>query len=182
MKIVVVNLARRTDRLAEMTAQSKELDFKFERFEAVEGFGNPYMRNGQWGCYQSHKAILERHETLMVLEDDCVLMPDYKIQLQKCIYELPHDWDMLYLGGWKVHTEPYSDNLLKAERVLTTHAYIVRDKFTHNLLNEMKNIDKVDVCFARTPGKKFICNPVLAVQRESYSDVENSITNNTHLI
>lgn len=182
MKIVVINLEKRIDRLAEMKAQAKELDFTFERFEAIAGKGNPHLRNGQWGCYQSHKAILERCETLMVMEDDCILMPDYKEKLVECMSELPEDWDILYLGGWKVHTEPYSDNLLRAERVLTTHGYIVRDKFTHTLLNEMKNIDKVDVCFARTPGNKFICNPILAVQRESYSDVENEVTNNTHLL
>ena len=99
MKIFVINLDRRPDRLATMTERLNRLELKFERICAFDGnaksvehlvlwkkaFFFHYMKwptLGAIGCYQSHKFIWqkivdERIPQALVFEDDAEL----------------HDWD-----------------------------------------------------------------------------------------
>ncbi|MEI7668865.1 MAG: glycosyltransferase family 25 protein, partial [Pseudomonadota bacterium] len=164
MKPIVINLEKRTDRLEQFDKQAKQMGFEYELFKAIPATDNPYISNAHYGCFLSHKAILERRETMFIMEDDC-LLNNYFDWIDVMMKELPDDWDLLYLGGWKQQVTYYSQHLQIADRVLTTHAYIVRDKFCDVLLKQMETPDKIDLIFARTPGKKFICNPILATQR-----------------
>jgi hypothetical protein len=71
-----------------------------------------------------------------------------------------------------------------AKKVFTTHAFIVRDKFYDTILEGINSREwKVDVLISDVLplGKCFICEPILAWQREGFSDIENRVTNNTHL-
>jgi hypothetical protein len=71
-----------------------------------------------------------------------------------------------------------------AERVLTTHAFIVKNKFFDIIIQGLSVRDwKVDVLLSDvlTKGKCYIANPKIAYQREGFSDIENKITNNIHL-
>ena len=182
MKPIVINLERRKDRLQHMEEQARKLDFQFELMHAIDSTDNPYISNSHYGCFLSHKSILQRRETMLIFEDDCLLNHNWENLLVDAMSELPEDWDMLYLGGWKTLTTPYSEHLLKADRVLCTHAYLVRDKFCQVILDEMeRKVNKIDLVYVATEGNKFICNPIIATQIEGYSDIEHSITNNFHL-
>lgn len=184
----VINLDRREDRL-----KSIDVPFKYTRFPAVDGSSltdYPLKIRGVIGCLKSHIALLEhvkvtKNDMTLVLEDDAVLCDDFDVRFDHALKSLPEDWDLLYLGGWNVgEIKKHDDVLDVAEKIYTTHAYVIRDKFIDVVLNALKSREwKADVLLAEclSLGKCFICNPVLVWQREGYSDIVNKNTNNTHL-
>ena len=99
--------------------------------------------------------------------------------------QLPSDWDLLYLGGWNVGEKvKYSELLNVASKVYTTHAFIVQNKFYDVILESINSRRwKVDVLISDIlpKGKCFIADPIIAWQKEGFSDIVNKITNNTHL-
>jgi len=108
-------------------------------------------------------------------------------KLKQVIKEAPEDWDLIYLGGWNVNDKiQYSEHLDIAEKVYTTHSYLVRRKFIPKLLTELDQMNsyKVDVAFSniQKDNNCFIASPVLCWQRPGFSDIVNKVTNNTHLL
>lgn len=87
MKIFVINLQRRPDRLEFMDAQLTALNLRFLRIDAVDGSSggdigypekHPRLSKPEFACYQSHRkswdAFLETGEAYcLVLEDDVKL-------------------------------------------------------------------------------------------------------------
>lgn len=187
MQAYVINLDRRKDRMEKIS-----IPFEYERFSASDGsklFPQEGKLSGHIGCWDSHRRLLNQikyqgHPFAMVLEDDVEFCDEFLVHLAKAMSQLPEDWDMLYLGGFSYDSVPFSENLNHANRVLTTHGYIVRDKFLDTLIETVTNRKfKIDVvfCDALSKGRCFICNPVLAWQAEGHSDIEGKITNNVHL-
>ena len=188
IKKYVINLKRRDDRLKNLN-----LPFQYEVFEATDGkekFAEFGKIQGHIGCLDSHKRLFtfakeNNIDTIMVMEDDIEVDEDFNEKLEIIMGQLPEDWDLLYLGGWNVgEKKTYSDLLDIAERVLTTHAFIVKNKFFDIIIQGLSVRDwKVDVLLSDvlTKGKCYIANPKIAYQREGFSDIENKITNNIHL-
>lgn len=187
IKTYVINLKKRPDRLNELN-----IPFEWERFEAFDGsiFETSKRMQGHLGCLNSHRSVLnkiksENIEMSIVLEDDVELCDDFTSKLNSIILDLPIDWDLLYLGGWNIgEPKKFKDGIDIAEKVYTTHAYIIRYKFIDTALKYLNSRDwKVDVLLAESLiyGKCFICNPTLAWQRKGFSDIEQKITDNTHL-
>ena len=199
IKTFVINMDRRGDRLAEMN-----IPFKWERFPAFDGTKLHVPSNskpGIIGCLKSHQALLkriqdEKLEVAIIFEDDADLCDDFETKFNSIMNKLPEDWDLLYLGGWnRNEVKPYAEGLNIAEKVFCTHAYMIRDKFIATALEALHSRDgkypielkpndyKTDVLLAEClpKGKCFICSPVLAWQREGFSDVEGIKTNNLHL-
>lgn len=189
IKSYVINLKRRVDRLQEIN-----LPFEYEIFEATDGkveFEDyPIKQQGFMGCWDSHRRLFTKVkedglDMVLVLEDDIEVCEDFNNKLNQTLSELPDDWDLLYLGGWNVgDIEKYSESLNFAKKVYTTHAFIVRKKFYDTILEGINSKKwKVDVLISDVLplGNCFICEPPLAWQREGFSDIENRITNNTHL-
>lgn len=188
-KKYVINLKRREDRLKELV-----LPFEYEVFEATDGkvaFPDaPIKLVGHYGCWDSHRRLLEKIkeekiEYTLVLEDDVVVVDDFIENLQLILNELPEDWDLLYLGGWnKGEIKKYSERLNIAEHILTTHCFLVRQKFVDTMLDTInRNRYKIDVVFSEflPKGKCFISKQIIAWQRENFSDIENKVTSNLHL-
>lgn len=183
MKSYTINLPSRTDRILEMRIPQALSDTN-EIFEATNGsifsdFGSKRMR-GHIGCWDSHRRLMLHiidagNGQTLVLEDDCDFTTERKEVFEMYLKELPEDWDLLYLGGVNQDApESFSEHLDYARNILQTHAYIVRDKFIPILLQTLiDNQWKVDIVFSKAikEGKCFICNPPIAVQRNSQSDV-----------
>jgi len=188
-KKIVINLKRRTDRLEQIN-----LPFDYEIFEATDGkveFADYQpKKQGFMGCWDSYRRLFnkikeENIEYTLILEDDVEVVENFQERLNNVISELPDDWDLLYLGGWNVgDIVKYSDKLNHAKKVYTTHAFIVRQKFVDTVIKGINERQwKVDVLISDILplGNCFICNPILAWQREGFSDIENRETNNLHL-
>ena len=83
MKIFVINLDRRPDRLAHMSKLFADLDLQFDRISAVDGAKlntHEYVRPGEIGCFLSHRICWKRivDENLSaaaILEDDLHIVP-----------------------------------------------------------------------------------------------------------
>ena len=118
MKVFLINLDRRPDRLAEMTERLNALGLEFERISAFDGSTQPSLHLVDWvkatifnffvvpsagviGCYQSHKFVWQRivddqTTQALVLEDDA----------------MPVDWDPVVL---KVELADIGIDLLRLE-------------------------------------------------------------------
>ncbi len=188
MKTYVINLARRPDRIEQLTIP-KEIADSYEIFVATDGsefdFEKSRRMRGHLGCWDSHRRLMETikdqgNDVTLVLEDDCKFYLDMTEtnDLNTYLKELPEDWDLLYLGGINQDVpEQYSEHLDYAKNIIQTHAYIVRDKFIPTLLETLTNHRwKVDIVFSEAikRGKCFICNPAIVMQGDSRSDITNS--------
>lgn len=72
----VVNLKRRTDRLESIQKEMNYINWDFEYFSAID-------TNSHVGCSLSHIEIIKlakarKYEKVMVIEDDCIIMPYVK--------------------------------------------------------------------------------------------------------
>jgi GR25 family glycosyltransferase involved in LPS biosynthesis len=126
-KCIVINLARRTDRLQSFIARAKQAQpaSRIERFQAVDGrtlsltpeiqqlFRNNDFeyRAGTIGCALSHyriwQALLQQPAAhgYLVFEDDVLFSNDFAQRWPEILRSLPFDaqgsldFDLLYLGG-----------------------------------------------------------------------------------
>lgn len=134
-RVVVINLARRPDRLAAFRARLPRLPFVQPMiFEAVDGLADPppdWWRTtpGAWGCYLSHlmairQAIADGRERLLVFEDDATFAPDFCERFRSL--DVPADCQQLYLGGEHLRRPtPVGPGIVRAGNISRTHAYAV---------------------------------------------------------
>ncbi len=157
--IRVINLRERPDRLREATAQLAALGLAFEPskvelYEATRptdpgGFDSLGAR----GCYTSHLDILRDArdrsvESVLVMEDDCEILPRDRERLERLTSELQHrEWGFAYLGhivprsagtapGWQEYAGP----------VQTTHLYAVHRSALPGI------VDYLEACLTRPGG------------------------------
>jgi glycosyl transferase family 25 len=65
--------------------------------------GRPLLTPGEVGCASSHRSLAERviageYKSVLVLEDDMLIISSNLIELEKSLLEIPVDWNLLYLG------------------------------------------------------------------------------------
>ena len=117
-RVVVISLRRRSDRLKRMQARMREVGWPFatpEVFDAIDGGSGTVpcpkrwiSGGGAYGCQQSHiqvlqRALMDKVESILVLEDDCEFRPTFKKDVQKFVGSVPSDWEALMIGGQHNH-------------------------------------------------------------------------------
>src|SRR3990167_208364 len=180
-----INLDSRPDRWQLAKAEFERVGLEVERIPGVvyQGTDDP-RRNACIGCHLSHAEVLRRairagYKSTLILEDDVKFIDQPGPILRQAAEQLPPDWDMLYLGANIEHPmRQISTNLARLTGARSTHAIIVRDsmydlllavnadlaiKYGHNDMYYEFEIIPYHNCFNTIP--------MLAVQRESYSDV-----------
>lgn len=60
--------------------------------------------DGSWACYLSHmyqikRAIDDGVKSLLIFEDDAVFEPDFRQHYDKFFFNVPNNWEVVYLGG-----------------------------------------------------------------------------------
>lgn len=118
MKVYVINLDRRPDRLAFFREQAAARGFAFERIVAVDGtdpalaaraaglaagFREKTIGPLQLACFESHRkawrALLDSEDdTALVMEDDLVVSDDFATLLADDWF--PEDADLVRLEAW----------------------------------------------------------------------------------
>ncbi len=139
-RVVVINLARRPDRLTRFTAATTA-GWPFataERFAAVDGHDGPpppaawAHGAGAWGCLQSHRAVLDAAiadgvGSLLVLEDDAHPAADLPARAGAFLAAVPADWQCLMLGAEHLaRPTPVAPGVLRCATSIRCHAYAVR--------------------------------------------------------
>jgi GR25 family glycosyltransferase involved in LPS biosynthesis len=184
-----INLPERPEKWAAVQGEFKHLRgnvIKWAATKDVIGFD---------GCRKSHLGVLDHHvknypdSLCTVYEDDlifCVNNPQDAID--KAMADLPKDWDMLYLGATlNQNLEPYGDNLYRLKKAFTTHAMIFNNQngVIDFILEHNGGGRKIDVFYADVIQEQFNCYiayPMIANQRNGFSDILNKNVNNGNII
>jgi len=187
-----INLDKRVDRLEHVTKQLEMMGINGERFKAVE------TKDGAIGCTMSHIKCLELakargYEQVFICEDDIEFTNKevFLKSLDKFYTEGPV-WDVCILGG---NNGPpysvYSDYCVRVFNCQTTTGYIVKkhyydvliDNFRESVRNlirepENKKMYALDVYWKRLQQQNlwYFIVPITITQVESYSDIENRVT------
>ena len=199
-----INLESRNDRREHVEAQLAALkhgmpNLTTERFNAIA-----HATNGAIGCSMSHlrciKLAKERGwDHVLVCEDDILFtdVPLFLTQLSKFMATVP-DWDVVLLAGNNI--PPFhvvNDACIQINNCQTTTAYIVKSHYYDTLIANYR--DGINLLM-RNPTQKldyaidrywfelqrrdswFLITPLSVVQREDYSDIEQRVTNYSHLM
>lgn len=139
----VVSLRRRPDRLKAFWSRLPE-DWPFapvQLFYARDGQCTPApdwwtAGGGAWGCFRSHLHLIEQAlndgvESLLLLEDDALFVPDFTRLAIEFLEHVPEDWGMVYLGGQHLHVPKHppqriNEHVLRAWNINRTHAFALR--------------------------------------------------------
>ena len=173
----VINLFERNDKKTYIEKSFKEKNIKFEFFRTNK------HKNPRRGCLESHlslikKAINENYEKILIFEDDVKF-----VKSLKSLKEPPKDWNMIYLGGTVHRIMENNHNSYVRVQTWTTHAYFInlKNKDFVNKLLEMENYsEEVDRFYLEKIHPEFKCymsNPMIAIQKEDYSDIEGQEVN-----
>ena len=157
MKIVVINLDYRKDRL--QTFNTTNPNLTYERYSAVDGNSLSYtqllkdgfdvnhdwtdpllktpLTKGEVGCFLSHwnlwNKCIEENESLLILEDDAILTHRFDIN------EISNlSYDFVYLGYKEMgEKKKVDDKFLTPDYPYWTLAYLIRPEAARILVNDV---------------------------------------------
>ena len=176
-QIFVINLDRRSDRMAQFIEEANKIGFEYERISAIEG--------GAYGCTQSHlkiaKIAKERNlKNYLALEDDAVFCENFNDKFNCLINQVP-EWDILLLGGnHQGGFNKQTDGVIRVFGSYTTHAMAVSETFYYKFIEALENTTvECDVALAalHKSHNVYAFYPSLVTQRQGYSDVLNKEVN-----
>jgi GR25 family glycosyltransferase involved in LPS biosynthesis len=173
VECVVINLSIRPDKKTYIEKQLKSRNIK-STFFIAEKHDDPKR-----GCLESHlsvikEAIKNKVKYLLILEDDCKFISGFA-----SMEEVPKDWSMIYLGGTvhRVLDKQYKG--YARVQCWTTHAYIINlenEKLIQEILKAENYEGEIDRYYLEKIHPNFnayMCDPMIAIQKEGFSDIEN---------
>jgi hypothetical protein len=180
--IHVINLMQRTDKKKYIIDHLQKNKIEHYSFFYAQKHKNPKR-----GCLESHLQIIKnsrhisiqgKYNQLLLFEDDVKI-----IRSLANIKNVPSDWDMLYLGGTvhRVMDKKYPN--FPRVQCWTTHAYIINleNKILVDKILEAENYDgEIDRYYLEKIHPYFhcyMCDPMIAIQKEGYSDIEGRDVN-----
>jgi len=180
-KIYCINLDDRPDRWEQALNEFKKVGLNdVERFSAVK------HDKGAIGCRESHLNIIKKSKddklnNVLIFEDDVLFIESNIKFISETLEQLKNtDWSLFYLGATVdpnvSHLVSVTENLLKTNFAYTTHAYGINSKIFDKILNEAIYHPIIDVFYCRyiVPlGDSLIMNPMVAIQQEGFSNIEN---------
>ncbi len=183
VKTVVINLKERNDKREWIKKQLLTQSIDYDFYLATK------HSNPKRGCLESHLNIIKNainenntnkinnkniFKYLFIMEDDCKF-----INSIKSMKEPPKNWDMIYLGGTVHRVLDNKYNGYSRVQCWTTHAYIINltnQKLIDEILEMETYLDEVDRYYLEKIHPNYnvyMCNPMIAIQKEGYSDIEN---------
>ena len=193
-----INLDHRLDRRNQIEYEFDKMDINtYNRIDAIKNI------KGYIGCSQSHIACLTYakkmgYPRMIIFEDDFQFLIDSQEfhRLLDHLLSVNYDVMMLSYNSPSNDITDIGDPLLRRIRdTQTSSGYIVSQHYYDTLLNNLKegleklletdnvSVYAIDIYWKQLQKKdKWLCYyKRMGKQRESYSDIENKVTNNTHL-
>ena len=180
-ELYCINLIDRSDKLESLKKNIKENNFKCKLIviEAIK------HNKGEIGCGLSHQKIIKlaqkkNLEKIIVLEDDCLFNDKSYELFEKCMKQLPKDFD-IFLGGIS-GGEPekkITNNICKLKSFTATQ-FIIYSKSIYNKILEYKkgNIDVYISNLIKKNNLNVYCSyPFISTQLTCYSDIKKKIKN-----
>ena len=181
--ITYINMDHRKDRDEQVNLEFKKLEISPTRVSGkiYRGTDNPNW-NGIAGCTLSHITCLnmavEKKCNILIFEDDVKFINDYKNVISSALDELKNlEWSLWYMGGNLLKPiYQVTDHLGKLTWCQSTVAYGVNANFVQRLIhyipNQIMPIDLVYTNYVIPNNNCYMTVPMVAVQRNSYSDIE----------
>jgi GR25 family glycosyltransferase involved in LPS biosynthesis len=183
-KTYLINLPDRVDRLKESKQELSKHNIPFEIYPAIK------HQYGQLGIHVTlyellHKAFYDGLQNVFIFEDDVKFVNDPNEWLDKSAFPFKSlQYDIFYFGC-NTHQpleESSWNNVLKVKNAYALHSVCFSRNGMSKMLYFLKQGYKnpVDVMIAdkiQTQGFSFCTYPLLATQRESFSDIENRDVN-----
>jgi len=178
IKILYINLDRRTDRKEHMETMLEGYDY--ERISAIEDY------DGYIGCAKSHILCIQLakargYDKVIILEDDFMFIDDFNFK--NIIY--PDNYDILLLcNRIKQHTK-INETFSRVHDCSWTSGHILDKNIYDDLIQNLKDgivdrkkngklhINNLDIYWNKL-WKKYVClthNKIIATQRSGYSDI-----------
>jgi GR25 family glycosyltransferase involved in LPS biosynthesis len=178
-KVIVINLARRSDRLANIAKQLDAYGIEFERFEAIDA--QDLGISGAQACAMSHCGVFEKYKdasNIFIFEDDAELTLDFNQQWNTFIDNLPDDWQMIYLGCNKIGFEKPINGVARLLAGIATHAYGAKQSMFKSLIRASKGAEPVDLSYMQLQMSVpvYVAIPSMVGQVAGFSDIENRFT------
>ncbi len=181
--IYLLNLDFREDRKEASTEVLKKFGIPFTLVKATHDKETPIK-----GLIATIKVVMTQanydgHSSILVFEDDIHSMVDnetFHTTMNGGMNQLPHDWDLLYLGcnapnGFRNF---HSANLLTVKRAFSTHAVAYSKRAIDFILaHEISEpYDNFLVNNFQQKAKCYCTYPMLMTQKPGMSDIEGKHT------
>lgn len=186
--IYCINLDDRKDRWNEFVKQIQKHNLWVERIPGIKGSNMnlefpPEIKEGAVGCALSQLFAIKlakqnKLKSFLLLEDDVEFDEEITNKFSKLYFEIPNDWDMIYLGGQHYHgmnLQQVSEHVYKCEYTLCAHSVIFKYSVYNKFINKLIDITKpCDVHYAESHKEinAYVIVPHLTWQKNSYSDIE----------
>ena len=194
--IFCINIDERTDRWEESLKEFDSIGItdRVERFSGIKDV------NGNNGCGMSHIEIVKickkmNYQRPLILEDDVIFLDNAADNLKKSLEELKEyeNWSLFYLGG-TLNRKPMQklNNTIVTDFMATTSSYLLNPSMYDFIIEDAPKyyydnwvtagrwpIDDYYVCKIQREYANendvyaFAATPLIALQRDSYSDIEN---------
>jgi len=185
-----INLDTRKDREIDTIEEFKKLDIPIERMNATK------LHNKRVACSMSHLKCLQtaknnKWDHVLIVEDDIqFLQPEVFLENLNKFLSSPIQWDVLLVAGNNLPPyKKYDDYCIKVSRCQTTTGYLVLSHYYETLINNIKEgmklliknpdshffyaIDKYWISL-QEKDNWFLITPLTVIQREGFSDIENT--------
>jgi GR25 family glycosyltransferase involved in LPS biosynthesis len=198
-QIYCINLDRRKDRWEETVVELKKWDLleSVNRYSAIDGNvikNNTYpINNGELGLLETHIKLIrnakeKKYKNILLIEDDIEFTEDIT-NIDFYFDKLPSDWEMLWFGGnHNKHMgnkiDLINEQIIKCKNTYATHCIGINENIYEELLNLLTKRSKpVDVYYSdiQNTHKCYSFNPSIALQRPSFSDIQNKVQDNRWL-
>jgi GR25 family glycosyltransferase involved in LPS biosynthesis len=187
--IYYINIDTRTDKNEEAIRQLTELGLieKVKRFNAIKptDIGCKLQDNGLYTVQEysrcaalSHFNIIKdatenKFKNILVFEDDFHFLNDEDSNaldnIEKALDQLQDikDWDIFFVGGNLIDSELkyVSDNIIKINEIVCSHAYILNERSYQNVLSQYDNTIFIDCYLSQHLKHKYVVSPVSVIQK-----------------
>jgi hypothetical protein len=184
-KVIVINLAKRPDRMAQIKEQLDAHKITFERFEAIDG--QELGITGVAACALSHREVIEQYkdcQSLFIFEDDAELHPNFEQLWDVFIANLPDDWQMLYLGCNRIESNLVANGVGRLLQGVATHAYGAKQTIFDDLIKVSKSANPIDISYMQMQVSVpiYVAMPTMVGQVPGFSNIEERFTDYTFLL
>jgi GR25 family glycosyltransferase involved in LPS biosynthesis len=200
MKSYCINLDKRSDRWEECRAEFSRIGLSSVQRVSARMEDTPLI-----DCAADHAScvgmsLISKDPMCLIMEDDVQFITPKWSAVEHAIAELQQNdpaWDMLFLGinadqnEIEISGRPLklTESLYRIFNGFATHAYIVRDSAYNTVLDAWMRYAKSgiphDVVYSREvlPKLRTYCvNPLMALQRPSYSQHQKRVVNYDYLL
>jgi GR25 family glycosyltransferase involved in LPS biosynthesis len=178
-KIFLINLPQRKDRYWQSSQELGRYRIPYELFSATK------KKDGREGLYITMRALFQKAlrdglKSILVFEDDALFKMDPEQVMEKCLQQLPKDFDLLYLGC-NLAQQPscfVGANLVRITGALSTHAVAYSRGCMEKILAfpMILPFDLLLLHNVQAHGRSYCTCPMLVTQRVDHSDIENRLT------